>query len=115
MFEEPEAREKIKKIFSNISTLEEDLVPCFKKSLINNEPIGLYIATEDQSDITWLFGTEDIAPMLGGDDTLKNITDQLLPSEEDKKEGVVFAVLKKVGPLYAIRLEKDVLSEVFLN
>ena len=53
--------------------------------------------------------------MLGGDDALKNITDQLLPSKEDKKEGVVFAVLKKVGPLYAIRLEKDVLSEVFLS
>ena len=115
MFEEPENREKIKKIFSNISTLEKELIPSFKKSLIENEPIGLYIATEDQSDITWLFGKEDIAPMLGGYDALKDITDQLLPSDRDKKEGIVFAVLKKVGPLYAVRLEKDVLSEVFLN
>jgi len=115
MFEHPEAREKIKNIFKNISTLEKELVPEFKKSLEKNEPIGLYVATEDQSDITWLFGKTHIAPMLGGDDALKDVTDQLLPSEEDKKEGVLFAVLKKVGPIYAIRLEKAVLEEVFLN
>jgi hypothetical protein len=53
--------------------------------------------------------------MLGGDDTLKNVTEELLPSETDKREGVVFAILKKVGPIYAIRLEKAVLEEVFLN
>lgn len=115
MFEHPEAREKIKNIFKNISELEKDLVPAFKKSLEKNEPIGLYIATEDQSDITWLFGETHIAPMIGGDDTLKEITEELLPSEMDKREGVVFAILKKVGPIYAIRLEKAVLEEVFLN
>ena len=115
MFEHPEAREKIKNIFKNISELEKELVPSFKKSLEEDEPIGLYIATEDQSDITWLFGKTHIAPMIGGDDALKDVTEQLLPSEEDKKEGVVFAILKKVGPIYAIRLEKAVLEEVFLS
>ncbi len=115
MFEHPEAREKIKNIFKNISHLEEELVPKFKKSLKENEPIGLYVATEDQSDIMWLFGKKDIAPMLGGYDALKDIKQQLLPTEEDEKEGVVFAILKKVGPIYAIRLEKAVLEEVFLG
>ena len=115
MFEHPEAREKIKNIFKNISTLEEELVLKFKKSLKENEPIGLYVATEDQSDIMWLFGKKDIAPMLGGYDALKDIKQQLLPTEEDEKEGVVFAILKKVGPIYAIRLEKAVLEEVFLG
>jgi len=115
MFEHPASREKIKKIFKNISVLEKELVPAFKKSLRDNEPIGLYIATEDQSDITWLFGETHIAPMLGGDDTLKNVTEKLLPSEIDKREGIVFAILKKVGSIYAIRLEKAVLEEVFLS
>jgi len=114
MFENPEARERIKKIFKNISNLEGELIPEFKKTLIKNEPLGLYIATEDQSDMMWVFGREEIARMLGGEDTLDNITEQLLPTSLDKEEGVVFAVLKKVGPLYAIRLEKSVLSEVFL-
>ncbi len=115
MFEHPEAREKIKSIFKNISVLEKELVPAFKKSLKENQPIGLYIATEDQSDITWLFGETHISPMIGGDDALKAITDELLPSDTDKKEGLVFAILKKVGPIYAIRLEKAVLEEVFLS
>ncbi len=114
MFEEPEAREKIKKIFKNISTLDKELVPEFKKTLVENEPIGLYIATEDQSDIMWIFGKEEIGRMLGGQDALSEITDQLLPTPADKEEGVLFAILKKVGPIYAIRLEKSVLSEVFL-
>lgn len=114
MFEEPEAREKIKNIFKNISTMETSLVPEFKKTLRENEPIGLYIATEDQTDIMWVFGRDEISRMLGGEEALKDITDQLLPTQEDKEEGVVFAILKKVGPIYAIRLEKAVLEEVFL-
>ena len=52
--------------------------------------------------------------MLGGETALDDITEQLLPTPEDKEEGVVFAILKKVGPIYAIRLEKEILSEVFL-
>lgn len=114
MFEEPEAREKIKNIFKNISTMETSLVPEFKKTLKGNEPIGLYIATEDQTDITWIFGKEEISRMLGGEKALEDITDQLLPTPVDKEEGVVMAILKKVGPIYAIRLEKAVLEEVFL-
>ena len=113
MFEEPEAREKIKNIFKNISTMETDLVPEFKKTLKENEPIGLYIATEDQSDITWIFGEKEIGRMLGGKEALEDITNQLLPTPKDREEGVVFAILKKVGPLYAVRLEKEVLKEVF--
>jgi len=52
--------------------------------------------------------------MMGGKDSLKDITDQLLPTEKDKQEGIVLAILKKVGPIYAIRLEKAVLTEAFL-
>lgn len=114
MFEEPEAREKIKNIFKNISYMEEDLIPLFKKALEENEPIGLYVATEDQTDLSWVFGPEEVGRMIGGKDSLKDITDQLLPTEEDKEEGIVLAILKKVGPIYAIRLEKAVLTEAFL-
>lgn len=114
MFENPEAREKIKNIFKNISYLEEDLIPLFRKAIEKNEPIGLYVATEDQTDLSWVFGREEVARMLGGDQTLQDITEQLLPAKEDIEEGVVLAILKKVGPIYAIRLEKAVLTEAFL-
>lgn len=114
MFEEPEAREKIKNIFKNISYMEESLVPLFKNALEENEPIGLYVATKDQTDLSWVFGTKEIERMLGGEETLQDITKQLLPTEKDKEDGIVLAILKKVGPIYAIRLEKAVLTEAFL-
>ena len=115
MFEHPEAREKIKSIFKNISRFEEELVPKFRACLKNNDPIALYVATQDQNDLMWIFEKSEISRMLGGSDSLESISEQLLPDEEDKDEGVVFVVLKKVGPIYAIRLEKEVLEEVFLN
>jgi len=114
MFEEPESREKIKNIFKNIYSSEEDLIPKFRESIKTNEPIGLYVATKDQSDIMWVFGKEEIASMLGGDEELERLVNQLLPTEKDKREGILFAILKKVGPIYAIRLEKAILEEVFL-
>lgn len=114
MFELPEEREKIKNIFQNLSKQERRLVPMFRKVLKEGGPIGLYVATQDQSDITWLFDKEEIGLMLGGGDALKSITDQLLPTPEDKDKGVLFAIFKKVGPIYSIRLEKAVLEEVFL-
>ena len=114
MFEEPEAREKIKNIFKNISYMEEELIPKFKKALEENEPIGLYVATKDNTDLSWVFGKKQVGDMLGGDEALESVTEQLLPEEKDKETGVVLAVLKKVGPIYAIRLEKEVLEDAFL-
>jgi len=114
MFEDPKNREKIKNIFQNLSEDESELVPMFKRAIKENGPIALYVATKDKSDITWLFDKQEIALMLGGDDALKSITNQLLPTEKDKQEGMVFVIFKKIGPLYSIRLEKAVLEEVFL-
>jgi len=115
MFEDPQNRAKIKNIFKNISDLEKELIPKFRKAIKTSGPIALYIATKDQDDITWLFDRKEIALMLGGTDSLENITEELLPTPQDKKEGVVFAVLKKVGPIYAIKIEKAVLEEVFFR
>jgi hypothetical protein len=114
MFELPEERQKIKDIFENLSHRERRLVPMFRRVLEDGGPIGLYVATKDQKDITWLFDEKEIALMLGGDDALISITNQLLPTEEDKREGVLFVVFKKVGPIYSIRIQRSVLEEVFL-
>ena len=113
MFEEPEAREKIKNIFKNISNFDKELVSEFKWALRYDEPIGLYVATKDQSDVSWVFGEEEVGRMLGGKKVLDGITEELFPTEEDREKGVVLAILKKVGPIYAVRLEKAVLEEVF--
>lgn len=114
MFENPKDRAKIKNIFKNISDVEKELVPKFKFALKNSNPIALYIATKDQNDITWLFDYKEIALMLSGEDSLESVTEQLLPTPQDKKDGLVFVIFKKVGPIYAIRLEKAILEEVFL-
>tara|TARA_S200002703_G_scaffold83223_1_gene71658 strand:- start:1016 stop:1360 length:345 start_codon:yes stop_codon:yes gene_type:complete len=114
MFEHPEAREKIKSIFKNISRFEEELVPKFRSCLKNNDPIALYVATKDQDDLMWIFEKDEISRMMGGDESLESVSEQLL-ADDGNNEGVVFVVLKKVGPIYAIRLEKEVLEEVFLN
>lgn len=114
MFENPKDRAKIKNIFKNISTIETELNPKFKNILKENGPIALYVATKDQDNIMWLFDKEEINRMLGGESSLEELTEQLLPEEKDKKEGVVLVIFKKVGPIYAIRLEKAILEEVFL-
>jgi len=113
MFEEPEAREKIKNIFKNIYNFDKELVSEFKWALKYDKPIGLYVATKDQSDVSWVFGEEEVGRMLGGKKVLDGITEGLFPTEEYKEKGVVLAILKKVGPIYAVRLEKAVLEEVF--
>jgi hypothetical protein len=113
MFEDPENRQKIKEIFENLSYQEKRLVPMFKKTLEDGGPIGLYVATKDQKDITWLFDEKEIALMLGGEDALISVTSQLLPTKEDKEDGVLFVIFKKVGPIYSIRIERAVLEEVF--
>lgn len=113
MFESQKDREKIKNIFKNISYQEEGLAPLFKKILEKNEPIGLYFATEDQTDVSWVFGADEVGRMLGGIKKLQNITKELLPTEKDLEEYIIFAILKKVGPIYAIKLEKALLTEAF--
>lgn len=114
MFELPEERKKVKEIFQNIYQKDKALVPLFKNALKNNDPIGLYVATQSNDDILWLFDKKEIGLMLGGANALNSIIDQLLPTEEDKKNEIVMVILKKVGPIYSIRLSKSILEEVFI-
>jgi len=113
MFENPQDRKKIKSIFENLSRDEKELTPMFKKIAQEGGPIALYVATKDNSDITWMFDKDDISEMLGGRDTLDSVTDQLLPTEKDKEEGIIFVIFKKIGPLYSVRLERAILQETF--
>ena len=113
MFENPQDRKKIKSIFENLYRDEKELVPMFKKIVREGGPIALYVATKDNSDITWMFDKDEISEMLGGKDALDSVTDQLLPTKKDKEEGIIFVIFKKIGPLYSVRLEKAILHETF--
>lgn len=115
MFDSPEEQDKIKTIFEGIYSKEKILIPRFREALINNDPIGLYVATKDQSDISWIFDTKQIELMLGGRDAYISIKEQLLPTREDSDEYLMMVVFKKVGPIYSLRLKKSILEEVFLD
>lgn len=115
MFEDKESREKLKNIFNNISKLETDLVPSFKECLENNEPIGIYVATKDKTDVEWVFGSKEISSMLGGEKFLKEAYEKMFSLGEKEEDWIVFAVLNKVGPIYITRFDKNLLKEVFIN
>jgi hypothetical protein len=115
MFENPEEQDKIKTIFEGIYSKEKALIPGFRNAILNNTPIGLYVATKNQDDISWIFDKEQIELMLGGKDAFISIKSQLLPTLADEREYIMMVVFKKVGPIYSIRLKKSILEEVFLG
>jgi hypothetical protein len=115
MFENPEEQDKIRTIFKGIYSKEKTLIPGFRSAVLNNAPIGLYVATKSQDDISWIFDTKQIELMLGGRDAYISIREQLLPTKKDEREYIMMIVFKKVGPIYSIRLKKSILEEVFLD
>jgi len=80
----------------------------------HKSPLALYIATLDRMDVTWLFDKDEIYYMIGGEDTYNQILEQILPTELDKQSGIVFFIFKKIGPLYSVRLELDVIEDIII-
>ena len=95
----------------NTENLQETL-ECLERILINRTPFALYIATADRTNCTWIFDPETIYSMVGGENRCNAIFDSLFPTEEEKSVGVIFFIFKKVGPLYSVRVDIDLIDEI---
>lgn len=110
-FNTQEEREALKQSLLNTEDLNETL-ECLEHVLVHRTPFALYVATADRTDCMWIFDPDTVYEMVGGEKKYKEIYNEMFPTEEDKSIGVVFFILKKVGPLYSIRLDIEVIEEV---
>lgn len=104
-------KRSLKDSLRNTENLQETL-ECLEQILINRTPFALYVATADRSDCTWIFNADLIYGMLGGKNKFDNIFDSLFTTEEEKATGIIFFIFKKVGPLYSIRVDIEVIDEI---
>jgi len=95
----------------NTENLQETL-KCLERILIHRTPFALYVATADRTDCAWIFDPETVYGMVGGEDKYRVIFDSLFLTEEDKSVGIIFFIFKKVGPLYSIRVDIDMIDEI---
>lgn len=110
-FNSKEEKEALRASLLNTENLQ-DTLECLERVLIDRTPFALYVATADRSDCIWIFDPDTIYEMVGGQAKYSQVRDEILVSEEDKAVGVIFFILKKVGPLYSIRLDIDVIDEI---
>lgn len=106
-----EEKEALIKSLMNTQDLNET-VHCLEKVLMKRTPFALYVATADRTNCIWIFDPETIYEMVGGKDKYDETREGMFLTPEEKETGVVFFVLKKVGPLYAVRLDIDIIDEV---
>ena len=110
-FNTEEEKQALKHSLLNTEDLKETL-ECLEVVLISRTPFALYVATADRSDCTWIFDPETIYQMVGGEKKYNEIKDSILTTEEEKSVGVIFFIFKKVGPLYSIRVDIDLIDEI---
>lgn len=80
--------------------------------LENHTPFGLYIATADRSNCMWLFDPPTLYEMLGGQDIHDKTFRSVFTDEDERSNGVLFYVLKKVGAVVVVKLSVDTVREV---
>jgi hypothetical protein len=104
-------KETLKNSLRNTKDLSET-VECLEFVLAHRTPFALYVATADQSDCLWVFDPDTVYQMIGGKDSYDKIWESLFPTEEEKSIGIVFFILKKVGPLYSVRVDIELIDEI---
>ena len=80
--------------------------------LEHHTPFGLYIATADRSNCMWLFDPPTLYEMLGGQDIHDKTFRSVFIDDEEKSNGVLFYVLKKVGAVIVVKLSTETVREV---
>jgi len=104
-------KRSLKESLRNTENLSET-VQCLEHILAHRTPFALYVATADRSDCMWVFDPETVYQMVGGKTKYNEIFNSLFDSEEEKATGVVFFILKKVGPLYSVRVDTELIDEI---
>lgn len=75
-------------------------------------PFALYIATADRSNCMWVFDDDMVCEMLGGRDIHEKTFRSVFAEGLERDQGVLFYVLKKVGPAYVVKLDEITIREV---
>ena len=72
--------------------------------LEHHTPFGLYIATADRSNCSWIFDPPTLYEMLGGEDIHNKTFKSVFKDDIERSHGVLFYVLRKIGPIIAVKL-----------
>jgi hypothetical protein len=110
-FNTEEEREALKLSLIKSGELDKTLF-CLEVVLSQRTPFALYVATQDKSNCTWIFDAQMIYEMLGGKEKYLASRDSLLKTEEEKSSSVLFFVLNKVGPFYAVKMNIEIIEDL---
>lgn len=78
----------------------------------NHTPFALYIATADRSNCMWIFDPDMVCEMLGGEDIHDKTFRSVFVDDDERKQGILFYVFRKVGPILTIRMGEDTIRSV---
>lgn len=104
-------KESLKASLKNTENLQETL-ECLEYILKHKTPFALYVATADRTNCLWIFDPQTVYGMVGGEDKYNSIYNSLFTTEEDRSVGLIFFIFRKVGPLYSIRVDTDLINEI---
>lgn len=90
----------------------KDAIDSIDRVLAKGTPFALYIATLDKSNCMWIFDENTLYEMLGGVDIHKKTFSSIFEEEWERESGVLLYVMRKVGPIVAVRLSKKFLTDV---
>ena len=80
--------------------------------LEHHTPFGLYVATADRSNCMWIFDPPTLYEMLGGQDIHDKTFRSVFTNDIERSQGILFYVLKKVGPVAVVRLSHSTIKDV---
>jgi DNA-binding transcriptional regulator GbsR (MarR family) len=110
-FNTEEEKSSLKNSLRNTENIHETL-ECLEHVLHHRTPFALYVATADRSDCTWIFDPETVMQMVGGEKKYYSVFDTLFPTEEEKEIGIIFFVLRKVGPIISTKIDIELIDEI---
>lgn len=79
----------------------------------NHSPFALYIATKDRKDCSWIFDPQLVCHMLGGINNYNSVFESMFVTPEERKVGIIMFVMRKTGPLISLRLEEQLLVNIY--
>jgi hypothetical protein len=103
-------KNSLKESLKNTDDLNQTVF-CLECVLKYKTPFALYIATADRTDCSWIFDKDLVYSMLGGEDKYRSIQDSTASESEDSEE-IMFFIFKKVGPIYAIKIDIEVIDQI---
>ena len=106
-----EERESLKRSFSNTEDIR-GTITSLEYIYEYQTPFALYVATLDNTNFMWIFDPDTVYRMIGGERAYQGVFDSLFLSEEEREVGIIFFVLRKVGPLVSVRVDKATIGDI---